>query len=303
MNQTQEVLFVEVFQVAVVVLRSQVLGEFVVTTGVDELVAIDGAWGSTVDRHLFIVAGVAALDVLDLATRQSQVLDLAGSDLTAFPGLRQQATVVGHDDRQFRLQGTQLQLSLGNLGLGGQAQAGEVINCFAIGFAWENSTAVSSGVRCTVGTTARIQLHAQQADRIDTEADSALGVTGDKTQIEALAPFFVFVRDVAGAITEVLVDVEVAQPQSSLAVFDETGGACLLRQNPYGHSQGQGGLVHLFRSYRFLILVLLVLGRMPWIHRRAIRAGPSEAVIFRARRIPLHNPKKNHQDCFNRIGK
>ncbi|MNF94266.1 hypothetical protein D3C84_769710 [compost metagenome] len=157
--------------------------------------------------------------------------------------MRQQTTVVGHDNRQFWLQGAQLQFSLGDLGFGSQAQAGEVINRFAVGLARENSTAVGV-VGSTVGAATRIQLHAQQADRINTEANRALGVTGGETQIEALAPFFVFVR--TGTVTVVGVDVEVAQPQRCLAVFDETGGACLLRQNPYGHSQGQGGLVHCF---------------------------------------------------------
>ncbi|MCY1444295.1 hypothetical protein D9M71_607560 [compost metagenome] len=193
--------------------------------------------------------------MLDLTTDQCQVFDIARGDLTTLKSLRQQTTIVGDDHRQFWLQGTQFQFSLGDLGFGSQAQAGEVINRFAVGLAREHSAAISVtrgaiGVNVAISAAARIQTHTQQADGVDTEANGALGVAGSETQIETLAPFFVFVR-LGTPVTEVLVDVEVTQPQSSLAVFDETGGACLLRQNPYGHSQGQGGLVHVFRSYRF----------------------------------------------------
>ncbi|MNI46606.1 hypothetical protein D3C73_1010780 [compost metagenome] len=263
-HQTQEVLLVELFQVAVVVLGRQVLGDLVVATGIDELVAVAEFGAASVrarNRHLLIVAGVTAFNGFDLATNQGQILDVAGRDLATLPGLRQQTTIVGHDHRVFRLQGAQLQFSLGNLGFGGQAQAGEIIYRLAIGFARENRAAVR-GRRGTVGTAARIQLDAQQADRIDTETDGALGVTGDETQIEALAPLFVFVG--TGSVTVVGVDVEVTQPQCCLAVFDKTRGACLLGQNPDGHSHGQGGLVHV-SLLSFLVLMFLVPNRLPGI--------------------------------------
>ncbi|MNI36296.1 hypothetical protein D3C73_903410 [compost metagenome] len=250
-HQTEEVLLIEIFQVAVVVLGSKVFGDFVVTTTVDELVAIATSRStsvSTSDRQLFVVAGVTAFGVLDLTTDQCQVFDLVRSDLTALERLRQQTSIVGYDDWQFRLQGTQSQFGLGDFGFGSQAQAGEVINCFAVGLAWKNGTAVGV-VTGAVSTATRIQTYAQQADGVDTEADGALGITGGETQIEALAPFFVLVR--ARTITVISIDVEVTQPQSGLAVFDKTGGACLLRHNPYGHGQGQGGLVHCFAPLRF----------------------------------------------------
>jgi len=101
-NQTQEVLLVEVFEVAVVVLGSQVFGDFVVTATVIEFVAVATSRSATVgtnDRQLFVVAGVTALGVLNLSTDQCKVLDLARSDLTALEGLWQQTTVVGHDHR------------------------------------------------------------------------------------------------------------------------------------------------------------------------------------------------------------
>ena len=39
----------------------------------------------------------------DLTAGEGQVLEFAGGDLAALEGLRQHATVVGHDDRQFWL--------------------------------------------------------------------------------------------------------------------------------------------------------------------------------------------------------
>ncbi|MNZ73454.1 hypothetical protein D3C78_918650 [compost metagenome] len=264
MHQTQEVLLVELFQVAVVVLGRQVLGDLVVATGIDELVAVAELGTASVrtgNRHLIVVAGVTAFNGFDLTTDQRQVLDLGGSDLATLPGLRQQTTIVGHDHRVFRLQGAQLQFGLGNLGFGRQAQAGEIINCLAVGFARENRAAVR-GRRGAVGTAARIQLDAQQADRIDTETDGALGVTGDETQIEALAPLFIFVG--TGTVAVVGVDIEVTQPQRCLAVFDETRGVCLLGQYPDGHSHGQGGFVHV-SLLSFLVLMFLVPNRLPGI--------------------------------------
>lgn len=63
MGQTQEVLLVEIFQVAVVVLGSQVFGDFVVTTGIVELVAVTprSARVGARDRQVVDVAGVTAL--------------------------------------------------------------------------------------------------------------------------------------------------------------------------------------------------------------------------------------------------
>ncbi|MNY64334.1 hypothetical protein D3C86_2014270 [compost metagenome] len=74
-----------------------------------------------------------------------------------------------------------------------------------------------------------------------------------------MAPFFLLVL-CTGSLSVVVavigVDVEVTQPQGGLAVFDKTSGACLLRDNPYGHCQGQGGLVHV-SLLSFLIFVFL----------------------------------------------
>lgn len=68
---------------------------------------------------------------------------------------------------------------------------------------------------------AGVELHAEQADGVHTEADRAFGVAGFHFQHEALGPFFGLGLTVAGA--EVAVHVEVAQVDAGLAVFDEGG--------------------------------------------------------------------------------
>ena len=133
MSQAQKVLLVEIFQIAVVVLQQQIFVDLVVGTAVIELVnkfarVVVGATVGTSNRQAFVVAGVTTLGVFNLAAGEGQVLELAGGDLATLEGLRQHATVVGHDDRQFWLQGTDAQFSLRNLGFGSQAQAGEFVS-------------------------------------------------------------------------------------------------------------------------------------------------------------------------------
>ena len=160
-NQAQEVLFVELVQVAVVVLQQQVFGDFVIGASVDELVAVGGASARAPNRHLFIVAGVTAFNVFDLTTDQGQVLELVGGDLATFKGLRQQTTIVVGDDRQFRHQGAVTQFGLGNLGFGGQAQAGEVIDCTTVAVGRKHRAPVVCAVPITVAAFTGIKANAQ----------------------------------------------------------------------------------------------------------------------------------------------
>src|SRR5690606_1049914 len=77
MHQPQEVLLVVVVQVAVVVLRGQVLGDLVVTTGEVELVGV-GPGGRTADAQADVIGRRAGLGVLQLAAGQGQAVDLVG---------------------------------------------------------------------------------------------------------------------------------------------------------------------------------------------------------------------------------
>ncbi|MNN19884.1 hypothetical protein D3C81_1331400 [compost metagenome] len=124
-HQAQEVLFVEVFQVAVVVLQQQVLAELVVASAIVELVAeVAGARVvGAADGHAFFVGRITALDVFYLAADQGQILDFIGGDLAALEGLRQQAPIVIGDDRQLGHECAVAQFGLREPGLGGQAKA------------------------------------------------------------------------------------------------------------------------------------------------------------------------------------
>ncbi|MNH10540.1 hypothetical protein D3C79_700220 [compost metagenome] len=254
MGQAEEVLFVEVVQVAVVVLGKQVLGDLVVATGVVEgVAALTSTAVGTCNRQRVVIGGVTTFGVLQLTADQGQVLDFVRSDLTTFKGLRQQSTVVVGHDRQLRHQRTEACFSLGELDLAGQAQAAEIVDSTAVAFTREYSTA-SAAVGFVVGSaTTGVELDAQQADGIDTKADGTFGVTGGEVENEALAPLF-SLGWVSGAATVVGVDVEVAGSDACLAVFNETGSTRLLGQNPNGHGKCQGGLVHVLLLY-VLILV------------------------------------------------
>lgn len=241
-DQAEEVLLVEVVQVAVVVLQGQVLVDLVVATRVVELVAVARTGAAAVgagDAQAAVVGGVTALGVLQLAGNQGEVLEVGRGDLAALEGDRQQAAVVVGDHRQLRLQGAVAELGVGHLGLGGQAQAGEVVHRLAVAFQREHGARLAVQA-ALAGTAAAVQAHAEQAQRVDAEADGALGEARLVIQDEALAPLFLLARR-GGAIAVVGIDVEVAQGQRCLAVLDETGGDRLLRQGTEGTgSDGQG---------------------------------------------------------------
>jgi len=85
-------LFIEVFETAVVVLGSQVLGDLVVAAGEDEAVRVGqrGAGGRTggtrraADAQVDIVGGAAGLGALQLTGGEGRAVDFARSDLPAF---------------------------------------------------------------------------------------------------------------------------------------------------------------------------------------------------------------------------
>ncbi|MCY1427994.1 hypothetical protein D9M71_438640 [compost metagenome] len=80
---------------------------------------------------------------------------------------------------------------------------------------------------------AGIQLHTQQSQGVQTETEAAWGEPGLHIQQETLGPFFLLRLCVgsglgghARLVLEVIVEVDVAQLQVGLAVFDEAGGPC-----------------------------------------------------------------------------
>src|SRR5690606_5137606 len=189
-----------------------------VTTGETELVARLGATGN---RQPGAVARGTANGVLDLTSGQGQVVDFVGGDLATFEQLRQQAAVVGYQDRQFRRQGADARLGLGETNLTGQAALAELVDSAAIAFQREQSTrsTVATGLG---GTTTTIQTHAQEADGVNAETHGAFGEARLVVENEALPPL-AGLAIVVGSVDGVVVEVEVAQGQAGLAVTDEIG--------------------------------------------------------------------------------
>ncbi|MNC45829.1 hypothetical protein D3C76_1089800 [compost metagenome] len=91
---------------------------------------------------------------------------------------------------------------------------------------------------------ATVQVDTDQRLGVDTETDSTRGIAGLEVELETFSGLSLPVGRRARAFTLIGVEIIGTRTDGSLAVFDETGGACLLRQNPYRHGQGQGGLVH-----------------------------------------------------------
>ncbi|MNN17828.1 hypothetical protein D3C81_1310240 [compost metagenome] len=238
-------LVVEVFQVAVVVLRGQVLAQLVVAAGEVELV---GVGLNTVDRcgagdaQADVVGGVAGLGVLQLAGGQGQAIDLVADDLPAFEQLRQQAAVVEGHHRQLGLQGAEAGFGLRQLDLGGQPGLAVLVHGLPVAFRGEQLARLA--LVGSVAVTAAVQAHAEQADGIHAEADGAFGEAGLVVEDEALAPLL---GGGAVLIADVAVDVEVAQGEVGLAVFEEGGLGRAGQGGGQGggeHGEGQGGLVH-----------------------------------------------------------
>ncbi|MNP07524.1 hypothetical protein D3C76_995490 [compost metagenome] len=114
-HPAQEVLFVEVRKVGVVVLQHQVIGNLVATTAKPELVHMGAARGvdgrvdrvgsgvGTSDRQAFPISRPTLLDAVDTSGGEGQVVDVLGLDLNTTESLEHQ-TIAGEQYRQLRLQ-------------------------------------------------------------------------------------------------------------------------------------------------------------------------------------------------------
>src|SRR3990167_4926769 len=239
-HQTEEALLVVVFQVRVVVLQGEVFGDLPVRTGIPELVAF---FGTACHGQAGGVRRGATRCVLKLADVKGEVVDFLRGDGATFKALWQQTTVVRDQNRHVRLQSA-AQVSLGlretRLDVGGCATPW--VRRRTVGIAWEE------GVVIRVVTTATVQMNANDRLGIDTESNNTLSETRLVIELETFSGLSLIVRSPFAGVRVVI---HGAGTDGCLAVFDKTRGACLLRQNPYGHGQGQGGLVHCFSSSRF----------------------------------------------------
>src|SRR5690606_11812441 len=243
---TDEVLVVVILQLAKVVLRDQVIAELGITTHVLEAVHV-GIGRAAADAQAFVVGRVAAVGLVEVTGMQGQVIDLPGGQHRTAVGLRQQAAVVANHDRQVRLQSAaQLQYCLGNLGLGSEVDAAEVVDGTAVILEREHgagATAVT-GLR-RVGA-AGIQADTRAGEHVQAETDRSLGIAGIELEHEALTPLAV--TGGVGGVLVVAIEIQVAQAQVCLGVLHETAalgdGQAGKGQQASSYAGGNQGFLH-----------------------------------------------------------
>ncbi len=229
-QQAQEVLFVEVFEVGVVVLEGQVLGSFPVTAGVEELVAV---LACAVDAHAGVVARRTAALLLKLAACEGQVVDILGGDGATLEELRCNPAVVTHQNWQVGCQSiTQLQLGLGDFDLGSTAQAAECI--VGILRATREEAVVSSVLIVTA------QVERLETGNVKTETNGALGVAGDKVPTQNGGQLAL----ICTAFTWIVFVKESPRTDRRFAVLKKTCCTRLLCQYAYSDGQGHTRLTH-----------------------------------------------------------
>ncbi|MNF72646.1 hypothetical protein D3C84_546280 [compost metagenome] len=251
MHHIEDVLLVQLFQLAVVVGGAQVVLPLVGQPGEVEVVALvalaaegevaDAACG--VQAQVLKIAGVALVGFLQLAGVEGQAGDLLGVQVAAEEVLRQQARVVGRHARQLGHQAADLEHGLGDLGLEGGRRFGV--------FAW---ALVAESARQQVAAGALvggIEFQAQTGIGIQTEANGAFGKAGLGFEDKALCPLFALGLLRCRGVAQVAIEIEVAQLQAGFAVFDELGvsqgwqgeaGA----QGDEGHCLGEARLTHYY---------------------------------------------------------
>ena len=241
------VLLVQLVQVGVVVAGRQFLGQLVGAADEVERVGSGATRGGDTtataagDGDVFVVTGVTVVDLTHVSGFQHQAVDFLGDQVTGFEYLGQQTTVAGGDGGVLELHLANAQGAVGDLDLGGYSQVRVVV--------LRTTRAVGNQQTATSGTVTGIQLEAEHADRIGTEAYGTFGETGVHAQNETLGPLVLLGlglgRSFTVALTEIAVEVEVARFQADLGIADQIGEGHLAQaQGAGGYGQCQGGLSH-----------------------------------------------------------
>ncbi len=150
---------------------------------------------------------------------QFEPFDFAAGQQGAACGFRQQASVIGRENRQCDELSAVLEYGVGQAELDGRSSLGIVVLRPALAVAWEDIGP------CAIGTA--VELDAQQADGVDTDTDGALSEAGLEGADETMAPGFAIALAVLGLIatgaevTEVTVHVQVTVEDGQAAAFDE----------------------------------------------------------------------------------
>ncbi|MNE64514.1 hypothetical protein D3C80_1599310 [compost metagenome] len=134
--------------------------------------------------------------------------------------MRQQARVIGQQHRQLRGQGAELEHAVGRFELGRQAQFAILV----LGALGRLVVALEQAGTGAIGT--GVELDAELAEGVDTDANHAVGIAGFVAQQETLGPLVLF--GLGGVcLAEVAVEVKVAQLHFGRAVCEEVGvGLC-----------------------------------------------------------------------------
>ncbi|MNH16442.1 hypothetical protein D3C79_760860 [compost metagenome] len=137
-----------------------------------------------------------------------------------------------------------MSFSLGETRLGVGTKTAPLALGRTIRVTWEEAAAVR------VMAFATVQVNTPKGLRVNTKTDNTLGETRDVVEFETLTGFTV----VRTAFAVIVIEIHGPRTERQLAVFHETGGVRLLGQNPHGHGECQGRLVHVL-LLSFLIFV------------------------------------------------
>ncbi len=215
-EQAEEVLAVDVVEVGEVIAAGDLVAEPIVDTGQIQMIGL-GATGEAavlvVQREVFGIGRGTVDDLVQPPAGEGQALQFLGGQQAAFVDLRQGAAGAGLDHRQLGNVRAVAKFGLGELDLGSQSQAAELVRGAAV-LAHRQQVGAAAAA-------ARIELDAEHAQRVEPEADIAFGIAGPYVEQEALRPFLTL--GLAVAFAEVPVEVDVMGMQGGAAVFDETG--------------------------------------------------------------------------------
>lgn len=152
-DHADKVLAVDIVELGEVVAAGDAVGELVVQAAQGQVVGAEGATEAAilvVQRQVFPVGVVAVLGLVQAPAGEGQALDFPGREQAAFEGLRQDAPVVGLQSRQFRDQGADFQLGLGELYFAGQAQFGVFVGGLAVIVGRSRPVSVRSGLESSL---------------------------------------------------------------------------------------------------------------------------------------------------------
>ncbi|MNE29337.1 hypothetical protein D3C80_1228130 [compost metagenome] len=215
-EQAEVVLAVDVVEVGEEVAAGQRLAELVVETGEIEVVAAHAAGKApvlAVEEQVLGVGRGAVDHLVQTSADEGQAVDFLRGEQTALEHLWQQAAVAGLDHWQLGDVRAVAQLGGGDLDLGGQAQAAELVRGAAIVL---HRQQVGAGAAL-----ARVELDAEHAQGVEADADAAVCVAGLEVKEETLAPLLALV--LPRAFAEVAIQVDVGGGQGGAAVLDEAG--------------------------------------------------------------------------------